>query len=118
VGNKKLMDDHGIAAGELASAISEMEGRGETVVLLALDGTLVAAIGLLDTPKEHCREVMEKLKAMGLEIYMLTGDTERAAKTIAAELGIEHVLADLSPEEKGGQDKGTPGDRESSGHGR
>lgn len=89
-GNAALMRDHGIETGD---------ERG-THFFFAQNGVLAARFDLADTLKPEAKTAVEKLRKMGLQIALLTGDHEAAAQTVAAELGIQHVHAGLLPQDK------------------
>ena len=74
--------------------------KGATIVYIAADNTLAGFIALRDTVREDAKETIDKLKAVGITPMLLTGDNEQAAKTIAANVGISDMQANLMPEEK------------------
>ncbi|EMO39714.1 copper-exporting ATPase [Leptospira noguchii serovar Autumnalis str. ZUN142] len=76
------------------------EEEGNTVVHLSVNGIHSAILTLADTVKESTPATIEKLKSLGMEIYMITGDNERTARAISKNCGIEHVLAEVLPEKK------------------
>jgi P-type Cu+ transporter len=80
----------------------EHEAAGETVIAVGWDGATRGLIAVADTVKASSAEAVRDLRALGLTPYLLTGDNERAAKAIAAMVGIDgfHVLAEVLPEEK------------------
>jgi len=100
LGNRKLMKDNGIACEQAEKHLVKLEQDGKTVMLLAVDGRLLGVVAAMDTPKEEAAEAVRKLKNMGLEVAMLTGDNERTAKAIADQLGIDTVIANVLPWEK------------------
>ncbi|MEE9592021.1 MAG: HAD-IC family P-type ATPase, partial [Thermoplasmata archaeon] len=100
LGNRKLMEAHGVDPGDVEKSVQALEKEGKTVMLLALGGTLAGMIAVADTLKEHSRQAVEALEAMGIRPIMLTGDNERTARAIAAQLGIEEVMAEVLPGEK------------------
>ncbi len=97
LGNRKLMADRGVDAGELAARAEALEGDGKTVMLLARDRHLLGAIAVADTLKENSAEAVRVLQKMGIEVAMLTGDNRRTAQAIARQLGITRVLAEVLP---------------------
>ncbi len=100
VGNSRLLADADIASQPLADAADTMAQSGATPVYVAIGDTLAGVIGISDTLKPESREAIEELEALGLTVWMLTGDNERTARAIADDVGIEHVLAEVLPGEK------------------
>ncbi len=100
LGNRKLMSKSKIWIGELESKIAALEEQGKTVMIVAVGKKAVGIVAVADTLKEHSAEAVAKLKEMGVEVYMLTGDNERTARAIAKQVGIENVLAEVLPGEK------------------
>jgi Cu+-exporting ATPase len=82
------------------SKLTSLEHEGKTAMLLAVDEKIAGVIAAMDTPKDNAAEAIRGLKAMGLEVAMLTGDNERTAKAIANQLSIDTVLANVLPWEK------------------
>ncbi len=99
-GNQKLMQKEGISLTKYLSQIHSLEEEGKTVMLLSSGKTFLGMIAVADVIKETSPEAVKELQAMGLEVYMITGDNERTAKAIAKKAGIEHVFAEVLPEEK------------------
>ena len=77
-----------------------LAAQGKTSMVLAVDGKPVGLIALADTIKPSARKAVEQLHEMGMEVYMITGDNERTAAAIAAQAGIDHVLAEVLPQDK------------------
>jgi Cu+-exporting ATPase len=100
VGSPRYMDEQGIALGALAAEVEALQAQARTAVLVAVDGRAAGAIGIADTVKEGSREAVAALRALGLEVVMVTGDNQRTAEAIAREVGIERVLADVLPDQK------------------
>ncbi|MGH3032220.1 MAG: HAD-IC family P-type ATPase, partial [Gaiellaceae bacterium] len=93
--------EQGLAlAPELAERAAELEGEGKTVVFAGWDGRVRGLLAVADTPKPGAREVVSRLRELGLEVAMITGDNRRTGEAIASELGIERVLAEVLPEGK------------------
>ena len=100
VGNLKLMRDRTIALGELELRASRLADEGKTPMYVAIDGGAAGIVAVADTVKEDSKEAIEALRAMGLEVVMMTGDNERTGKAIARQVGIERVLAEVLPQDK------------------
>ncbi len=101
IGNRKLMDDNKIVVTEtLDTTLNQLEIRGITAILVAIDNKLAGIFGLADTIKENTKEAIDSLRARGMEVIMLTGDNERTAKAVASKLGIDRVIAQVLPQQK------------------
>jgi Cu+-exporting ATPase len=100
LGNRRFMQDEKVPIEQLEKDIDRLEGQGKTVMILAVNNELVGIVAAMDTAKENAVEAISKLKSMGLEVAMLTGDNERTAKAIAEQLGIDQVIANVLPWEK------------------
>ena len=99
LGNKKLLIDNGISNLH-EEEIHKYELEGKTTILLADEKKLIAFITLADVVRNESIKLIEKLKKENIKTYMLTGDNERTAKVIAKKLGIDDVIAEVSPEDK------------------
>lgn len=101
IGNRKMMADSNIAVSDEVNAqMGRLEQDGKTATLVAIDGRLAGIIALADTLKDNARQAVDSLKAMGMEVVMLTGDNERTAKAIASKVGIDRVIAQVLPQQK------------------
>lgn len=100
LGNRKLMTKYAVDLQPIESGISNLEEEGKTVMVLANDNEPVGVIGLADTLKDDSAETVRELKRMKIEVIMLTGDNMRTAKSVAAKLGIDRIVADVLPEQK------------------
>jgi Cu+-exporting ATPase len=108
LGNRKLMAERGIDLSRLSATAESLEQNGKTVMFLALaSGRERAAaaglIGVADTLKEHSAEAVRRLQQLGVQVAMLTGDNRRTAEAIAAQVGIDRVLAEVLPQDKAEQ---------------
>ncbi|APQ57620.1 MULTISPECIES: heavy metal translocating P-type ATPase [Paenibacillus] len=100
-GTRRLMSREGIAIDDSAEQhMNELESAGKTAMLVAVDGSYAGLVAVADTIKETSREAVTRLRAMNIEVIMITGDNERTARAVAAEAGIERVLAEVLPEGK------------------
>ncbi|EFU43694.1 heavy metal translocating P-type ATPase [Paenibacillus vortex V453] len=100
VGTRKLMAQHIVAIDSVLARMSELETEGKTAMLTAVDGRYAGLVAVADTIKETSRAAVARLKQMGIEVIMITGDNERTAQAIAKQVGIDHVLAEVLPEGK------------------
>ena len=94
------MQDENIDIAYAESDLQRLEREGKTVMLLAQDTKLIGLIAVRDTLKEFSKAALDKLKAMGKEVIMLTGDNRRTAEAIAGELGVDKVIAEVLPKDK------------------
>jgi Cu+-exporting ATPase len=100
LGNLKLMRDRGVPLNGLEAGAAALADDGKTPMYVAIDGKPAGIVAVADTVKEDSKEAIRTLKAMGLEVVMITGDNERTAKAIARQVGIERVLAEVLPQDK------------------
>jgi Cu+-exporting ATPase len=100
-GNQAFAMKAGIDTAPFAADIERLSALGHAVVLVAADGKLAGLLDLADTVKPGAAATLAELRAEGLRIVMLTGDNRAAASAVAAELGIEEVIASVAPQEKG-----------------
>jgi len=106
LGNRKLaVEAAKVSFGKSEAEISKLESEGKTVMILADEKEILGAVAVADTIRETSREAIEKLKKMGLEVYMITGDNEKTAKAIASQAGINSVLSEVLPEDKASEIK-------------
>ncbi|GAB3143342.1 heavy metal translocating P-type ATPase [Microbispora hainanensis] len=100
IGNGALMRRLHVDFGELERITAESAAEGATPVYVALDGRLAGMIAVADTIRPESREAVGRLRALGLEVWMLTGDNRVTADVVARQVGIDHVIADVRPEDK------------------
>lgn len=100
VGTRKLMNQHKVNIDAALEEMTNLEREGKTVMLVALDGKYAGMLAVADTIKETSKEAVSRLKEMGLEVMMITGDNRQTAQAIAMQAGIEHVIAEVLPEGK------------------
>lgn len=101
IGTENMLARHHVTVGNLIlSQKSELESNGKTVMLSAIDGRYSGMLAVADTLKPSSRDAVNRLKDLGLEIYLLTGDNVKTARAIANEAGISHVFADVLPGDK------------------
>jgi Cu+-exporting ATPase len=100
LGNRALMDARGVELGAWADRAAALAGEGRTVVYLAFAGRLLGVIAAADVLKPEAPAAVAALRALGLEVIMLTGDGRRTAEAIARAVRIDRVLAEVLPEDK------------------
>ncbi len=99
-GNKKLMTAQKVDIKKVEDQIHALEEQGKTVMTFAKKGTALGLIGVADTVKENAKETVERLQRMGITVHMITGDNQRTAKAIGAQIGISNIFAEVLPHEK------------------
>jgi P-type Cu2+ transporter len=100
VGNRRLMDREGVQLGPLAARREELAAGGRTVVVAAVDGRAAGLVAIADTPRPTAKAAVDALHELGIQVVMLTGDNQATAGRIAAELGIDTVIAEVLPGDK------------------
>ena len=100
LGNRKLMDRENVKFSSYLEQIEKLESEGKTVMMLSVDGHLAGLVAVADVVKETAKAGIERLKKMGIEVAMITGDNQRTANAIARKLGIDRVLAEVLPDQK------------------
>ena len=99
-GNVKLMQENGVDVSTAANDAEALSKKGRTLMYVALDGQLAALCAAADALKSTSREAVARLRHMGIEVVMITGDNRATANAIAEEAGISRVLADVLPQDK------------------
>jgi Cu+-exporting ATPase len=110
IGNHRLLASRGVELDGHRAAIDELEACGQTLMLVAVDGVISGAVAAADTVKEGAIEAVRDLHKLGLGLTMLTGDNATTARTIAAEVGIDRVVAEVRPDEKSAEVKRLQGE--------
>jgi Cu+-exporting ATPase len=100
IGTSAWLSLIGIATEPLDASANALAIRGRTPSFVAIDGQLAGVIAIADRPTTQARHAIEELKALGIDVAMVTGDREGTARAIAHELGIERVFAEVRPEDK------------------
>ena len=100
LGNARMMDDLGLDRNHARDEADARRDRGETVMFVAVDGALAGLIAVADPVKETTADAIKALHAQGFAIVMATGDNERTARAVAADLGIDDIRADVLPQDK------------------
>lgn len=105
LGTRRLMEDNGIEISVIVQDMEKLEAEGKTAMIVAKDGQVIGIVAVADTLKKNSKEAVQKLRKMGIEVVMITGDNRRTAEAIAKEAGIDRVLAEVLPEDKASEIK-------------
>jgi Cu+-exporting ATPase len=100
IGSPALMRDEGVADDSLAERAEEQRRKGSTSMFASVDGELAALLAVADPIKKTTRQAIDALHRQGMTVVMLTGDNRTTAQTIAEQLGIDRVEAEVLPEQK------------------
>lgn len=100
LGNHSLLQNQGIAVDEFNAVIDIVASKGQTAMFVAIQKQVAGIIVVADTIKATSKEAIQQMKALGLQVRMVTGDHEKTAKAIANEVGIETVYSQVLPNEK------------------
>ena len=100
LGNHLLLQNQGIAVDDFNTVIDEVASQGQTAMFVAIQKQVAGIIVVADTIKATSKEAIQQMKALGLQVRMVTGDHEKTAKAIANEVGIETVYSQVLPNEK------------------
>lgn len=100
IGTRRLMEKENIDVIEYLSKMEHLEKQGKTAMLVAMDRQFAGIVAVADTVKDTSKKAIARLKEMGLDVVMMTGDNQQTAQAIAAQVGIERVIAEVLPEGK------------------
>ena len=100
VGTVRLMRENKITLGILEQKINEFLDQGETIIVLAIDGSIKAVIGAADPIKPNAKEAVKRLRGLGIETVMITGDNKMTAEKVASQVGIKRVFSEVMPADK------------------
>jgi Cu2+-exporting ATPase len=100
VGNLKLMKNRGVDPSLLQSEIDKLLNDGKTLMLIAIDGKMGGIVAVADPIKETAQIAITRMKELGLEVAMITGDNKKTAESIGKQLGIDRIFAEVLPEDK------------------
>ena len=103
VGNRRMMAEQGVNLDDLEDSITMLQNDAKTAMLVAVDQEIVGVIGVADTVKGGSQQAIQNLGDMDLKVAMITGDNQQTAQAIAAQVGIEWVLAEVLPGDKANQ---------------
>ena len=100
IGNKKLCEEQQIDFSEYAQEATEMANKGQTPMFVGSAGKVVGIVCVADSLKATSVEAIEKIKGLGIEVHMLTGDNRLTADYIGQKVGVDHVIAEVLPNDK------------------
>lgn len=100
IGTRRLMTKFNIDIEEVSKSMEELEREGKTAMLIAIDKESAGIVAVADTVKDTSKAAIARLKKMGLDVVMITGDNTQTAQAIAGQVGIDHVIAEVLPEGK------------------
>jgi Cu2+-exporting ATPase len=100
IGNTRLLDRERAALDGLSAPAQQLAGEGRTVVHVARDGRAIGIVAIADAPRETAAAAIAALREIGIRPVMLTGDNHQTAERIAAELGVDEVIAEVLPQDK------------------
>ena len=101
VGNQRLVESKGVVlSSQVQQQSTEWSSQGKTVIFFANSSGVLAILAIADELKESSQEAIRTLQDRGIEVYMLTGDNEQTAKTVAEQVGIRHFKAEVLPADK------------------
>jgi P-type Cu+ transporter len=100
VGSPRFVSEQQFDVTRVDQDIARLQSNARTAVLVVVDGVVAGTIGIADTVKAGSSEAIARLKSLGIEVVMITGDNERTARAIAHEVGIDRVFAEVLPDEK------------------
>ena len=103
LGNRQLLEERQIGVEGVDSEVTRLAGQGKTVLFLAIDGRFAALLAIADKLKPEVPAAVAVMRKMGLRLIMLTGDQEITARAIAAQAGIDEVIAQVMPDRKAEQ---------------
>ncbi|PEK57910.1 heavy metal translocating P-type ATPase [Bacillus wiedmannii] len=100
IGTRRLMKKFDIDIEEVSKSMEELEREGKTAMLIAINKEYAGIVAVADTVKDTSKAAIARLKKMGLDVVMITGDNTQTAQSIAKQVGIDHVIAEVLPEGK------------------
>ena len=102
IGNQKLMNDYDILVGDYQEKYNEFRAHGKTTIFISINNSIKGLVGISDKIKEQAPYAMKKLRELGLDLFMITGDNRKTAINIGEKLGFseENILAEVLPNDK------------------
>jgi len=105
LGNTRLIKELNLDPAPIAAYLDEIESNAQTAIILVLDGKVKGLFGVADSIKTGSKAAIEKLKKLGLQMVMLTGDNQKTAQVIGDQVGMDEVIAEVLPQDKVGKIK-------------
>ncbi len=100
IGNKKLCTEQKLDLGEYETEATEIANKGQTPMFVGYSGNVIGILSVADTVKETSAAAIQKIKNLGVEVYMLTGDNRLTADYIGRKVGVDHVISEVLPNDK------------------
>ncbi|HLC19441.1 MAG TPA: heavy metal translocating P-type ATPase, partial [Candidatus Nanoarchaeia archaeon] len=100
IGNLRMMKESGISTTKAQKVVNELEEQAKTVIAVAKNKQIIGILAIADTLKQDAKEAVEKLDALGIETWIITGDNKKTAHAIASQLGVTKVIAEVLPQDK------------------
>jgi Cu+-exporting ATPase len=110
VGRPEWVEQEGVTLGDLGASVEQLRAEAKTAMMVAVDGEAAGVLSVADTLKEGSSDAVAELHRLGIEVVMLTGDNRRTAEAIAAQVGVDRVVAEVLPADKAAQVKALQGD--------
>jgi len=105
IGNQRLLNESSVDFASARKYLDEIENDAQSAIIVVVENQVAGLFGIADSIKDGSREAVERLKALGLELVMLTGDNEKTAHVIGGLVGIDKVVAEVLPQDKANQIK-------------
>ncbi|HEX2173183.1 MAG TPA: heavy metal translocating P-type ATPase [Dehalococcoidia bacterium] len=100
VGTRRLLEEQGVAIDTVEEEVTRLLGEGKTLMLVAVDGRAAGIVAAADTVRPSAVEAVARLRQLGIETVMMTGDNRRTGEVVARQVGIERVFAEVLPQDK------------------
>lgn len=100
IGNKKLCVEQQIDYTDYAEEATQLANKGQTPMFVGCEGKVIGIVAVADTLKETSADAIQKIKGLGIEVYMLTGDNKLTADYIGKKVNVDHVIAEVLPNDK------------------
>ena len=105
LGNLRFMKERGVELGRLLKAAHHLSEEGKSSMFVLVDGALGGILGVADSARDSSAAAVRALKGLGLDVYLISGDSRGTAETIARQVGIDRVVAEVLPDRKAAEVK-------------